>query len=50
MCDIIIDGGSYENVVAVKMVEKLKLKMEIHPQAYKLSWLRKGNEVKVHKR
>ena len=32
------------------MVEKLQLKMEDHPQPYKLSWLRKGNEVKVTKR
>ena len=26
VCDIIIDGGSYENVVAEDMVKKLKLK------------------------
>lgn len=50
VCDVIIDGGSCENVVAAKMVEKLQLNTEEHPQPYKLSWLRKGNEVKVNKR
>lgn len=32
------------------MVEKLKLKTESHPQPCKLTWFRKGNEVKVNKR
>ncbi|CAL8992672.1 unnamed protein product, partial [Prunus brigantina] len=32
------------------MVEKLNLKMMEHPQPYKLSWLQKGNEVKVNKK
>ena len=37
-------------MVATKMVEGLGLKMEDHPQPYKLSWLCKGNEVKVNQR
>ena len=48
--DVIIDGGSCENVVAATMVEKLKLKTENHPQPHKFQWLRKGNKVKVNKR
>jgi hypothetical protein len=48
--NVIIDGGSCENVVAATMVEKLKLKTEDHPEPYKLQWLCKGNEVKVNKR
>lgn len=48
--NVIIDGGSCENVVATTMVEKLNLKMMEHPQPYKLSWLQKGNEVKVNKK
>ncbi|XP_042437074.1 uncharacterized protein LOC122023042 [Zingiber officinale] len=50
VCDIIVDGGSCENVVATTMVEKLQLKTKDHPRPYKLSWLRKGNEVKINKR
>uniref|UniRef100_A0A2N9FZ08 RNA-directed DNA polymerase n=1 Tax=Fagus sylvatica TaxID=28930 RepID=A0A2N9FZ08_FAGSY len=50
VCNVIIDGGSCENVVAATMVEKLKLKTEDHPEPYKLQWLRKGNEVKVNRR
>ncbi|KAM4081479.1 hypothetical protein ACJW30_11G095600 [Castanea mollissima] len=46
-CDVIIDGGSCENVVATTMVEKLKLETENHHQPYKLQWLFRGNEVKV---
>lgn len=48
--DVIIDGGSCESVVTSTMVEKLQLKTENHPQPYKLSWLQKGNDVKVTKR
>ena len=50
VCDVIINGGSCENVVVATMVEKLKLETEKHSQPYKLQWLRKGNEVKVKKR
>ncbi|XP_042432727.1 uncharacterized protein LOC122019314 [Zingiber officinale] len=50
VCDIIVDRGSCENVVATTMVEKLQLKTKDHPRPYKLSLLRKGNEVKVNKR
>ncbi|GKC87358.1 putative reverse transcriptase domain-containing protein [Tanacetum coccineum] len=50
ICDMIIDGGSCENVVSTYMVEKLGLKMEDHPKPYQLTWLKKGNTVKVSKR
>ncbi|XP_017984225.1 PREDICTED: uncharacterized protein LOC108663577 [Theobroma cacao] len=49
VCNVIIDSGSCENVIANYMVEKLKLPTEVHPHPYKLQWLRKGNEVKVTK-
>ncbi|GAV79154.1 hypothetical protein CFOL_v3_22619 [Cephalotus follicularis] len=48
-CNVIIDGGSCENVVSETMVEKLGLKTEMHPCPYKLLWFWKGNEVKVDK-
>ncbi|MDV3192331.1 MAG: retropepsin-like aspartic protease, partial [Candidatus Phytoplasma australasiaticum] len=47
---MIIDGGSCENVVSNTMVEKLGLKIEDHPQPYKLAWFKKGNDVRVSKR
>ncbi|GJZ12882.1 RNA-directed DNA polymerase [Tanacetum coccineum] len=50
ICNVIIDGGSCENVVSDTMVSKLGLKTEHHPHPYTLSWFRKGNEVKVSKR
>ncbi|KAI3425504.1 PUA domain-containing protein [Psidium guajava] len=50
LCNVIIDGGSCENVVSTTMVERLGLKTENHSQPYKLSWLKKRNEMKVSKR
>ncbi|GKA63901.1 reverse transcriptase domain-containing protein [Tanacetum coccineum] len=47
---MIIDGGSCENVVSTYMVEKLGMKTEDHPEPYQLTWLKKGNTVKVSKR
>jgi hypothetical protein len=50
VCDVIIDGGSCENVVSTTMVEKLNLKTEAHSHPYKLQWLRKGNDIQVTKK
>nr|XP_028965045.1 uncharacterized protein LOC114827423 [Malus domestica] len=50
VCNVIIDGGSCEKVIVAIMVEKLNLKTVDHPRPYRLSWLRKGNEVKVNQR
>ncbi|GJV63611.1 reverse transcriptase domain-containing protein [Tanacetum coccineum] len=50
VCNMIIDGGSCENVVSTYMVEKLKLKTVDHPEPYQLTWLKKWNIVKVSKR
>ncbi|XP_031398394.1 uncharacterized protein LOC116208956 [Punica granatum] len=50
VCTVIIDSGSCENVISTTMVEKLHLKVEPHPDPYKLSWLKKDNDVHVNKR
>nr|GEY34704.1 hypothetical protein [Tanacetum cinerariifolium] len=50
VCDIIIDGGSFENVLSLNMVKKLQLKTEDHPHPYHLTWLDKKKEFKVSKR
>ena len=47
---MIIDSGSFENVVSIEMVQKLGLKTIPHPNPYKLCWLQKGNEIKVKTR
>nr|GEZ22073.1 reverse transcriptase domain-containing protein [Tanacetum cinerariifolium] len=39
--DMIIDGGSCENVVSTYMVEKLGMKTEDHPELYQLTWLKR---------
>jgi hypothetical protein len=50
LCELVIDSGACENVVAHTMVEKLGLKTEPLPHPYKLSWLDRKHEIKVHKR
>ena len=38
-CDVIIDGGSTNNLVFEEMVSKLNLKREKHPQPYWIAWV-----------
>ncbi|KAM0004285.1 putative nucleotidyltransferase, Ribonuclease H [Helianthus debilis subsp. tardiflorus] len=47
ICNIIIDSGSCENIVSTTMVDKLKLPLHDHPEPYQLTWLKKGNLLKV---
>nr|GEV63911.1 reverse transcriptase domain-containing protein [Tanacetum cinerariifolium] len=50
VCNMIIDGGRCENVVSTHKVQKLGLKEEDHPKPLQLTWLKKGNVIKVSKR
>ena len=47
VCLVIIDSGSFENVVSLEMVQKLKLDTIRHPHPYQLCWLQKENDIKV---
>ncbi|XP_021763816.1 uncharacterized protein LOC110728481 [Chenopodium quinoa] len=44
LCDMIIDSGSFTNVVST-LIDKLKHPTTEHPQPYKLHWLRNTSEV-----
>ena len=46
-CDIIIDGGSTDNLVSEEMVSKPKLKREKHPQPYRIAWVKDDHKVLV---
>ena len=50
VCLVIIDSGSFENMVFLNMVQKLNLQTIPHPNPYQLHWLQKGSEIKVSKR
>jgi hypothetical protein len=50
VCQLVIDSGNCENVVAEEVVDKLALETKKHPKPYRLEWLKKGNEVIVSKR
>ena len=47
---MVIDSGSCENVISEEAITKLNLKIEPHQTPYKLTWLKKGNQVKISKR
>ena len=49
MCDIIIDSGSYENIVSTALVKAFELPIEKHPRAYKVRWIKRGLETRVTK-
>jgi len=39
VCSMIIDGGSYANVVFLSKVEKFNLYATVHPYSYNIQWL-----------
>jgi hypothetical protein len=50
VCDVIIDGGSKENVVSKEMVSKLGLKTDKHLTPYKIEWIKRGTEALITER
>ena len=49
ICNLVIDGGRCENVVSEEVADKLGLKTVNHPHPYKLTRLKKGNDIRVSK-
>jgi hypothetical protein len=49
-CNVIIDSGSWENIVSEEAVRKLNLSTTAHPHPYKLGWVNKGSEIMVNQR
>ena len=47
-CDVIIDGGSIDNLVSEKMVTKLNLKRQKHPRPYCIAWVQDDHKVMVN--
>jgi len=47
VCNLIIVSGSCENIVSRGLVAALQLKTKKHPNPYKISWIKKGAEMKV---
>ena len=50
LCKIIVDSGSYENMVSQEMVCKLKLHYDKHPHPYQNAWFKTRNEATINKR
>lgn len=47
---VIVDGGSYENMVSETLVKKLGLRRYKVRILYKMSWFKKGGEISVRHR
>ncbi|KAJ0054384.1 hypothetical protein Pint_02265 [Pistacia integerrima] len=47
VCDLVIDGGSMENIISKEVVDKLKLPTITHPHPFKVGWLKKRHEIPV---
>ena len=45
--DVIINGGSGENIVSKAMVSKLDLTTERHLESYKIRWIKRGMKTLV---
>lgn len=50
MYKVVIGSSNCENIGFEEAIKKLGLATERHPYPYKLSWLKKVNEVTVFKR
>ena len=46
VCKVILNSGSFENMVFLQMAQKLNLKTIPHPNSYQLCVLQRGNEIK----
>lgn len=47
VCNMIIDGGSCENVVSQEVVDKLNLKTEEQDHPYRLSWFKRATNSRL---
>ncbi|XP_031259943.1 uncharacterized protein LOC116118114 [Pistacia vera] len=47
VCDLVIDGGSIENIISKEVVDKLNLPIITHPHPYKVGWLKKGHKILI---
>ena len=45
--DVIVDGGSCENMVSKNLVKQLRLRKYKVKTPYRMSWFRKGGEISV---
>lgn len=47
VCDLIIDGGSCDNIISSKTVQKLGLQTKTHVWPYRIRWITNMAEMKV---
>ena len=47
---LIIDSGSFENIISREAVKELKLPIEKHPHPYTIGWIKMAEKIEVNKR
>ena len=50
LCDLIIDGGSQENIISKDVVEKLQLVIETYPNPYTIGWIKEVGGIRMSER
>ena len=48
--ELIIDTGSFENIISREAVKELKLSVEMHPYPYTIEWIKAIEKIEVNKR
>ena len=47
---LIIDSGSFENIISKEVVKELKLPVAKHPHLYTIGWIKAAEKIEVNKR
>lgn len=47
VCELLIDSRCTENVISSKVIKVLNLSTSLHPNPYKIGWVKRGVEVSV---
>ena len=46
--ELIIDSGSFENIISREVVRELKLPIEKHPHPYMIGWIKAAEKIEVN--
>ena len=48
LCQLIIDSGSFENIINREVVKEMKLLVEKHPHPYTIGWIKAAKMIEVN--